>query len=467
MEKLKQIIPLLLILVVVFVIYLQHFVVRSFDIIVSSCVISSIFLLFISIMLVYRTIKKSSALILQKNKEIERAHLELTVRLKQVESGEMALKRSEAQFRALAEESSQGIAVIQKGFVRFANDALASICGYSVNEILSWEQGGFARVISSNDLPRIMEHNAMMESGMYGGVEQSTVSIIAKSGEKKNLRYFARTIDWHNGSANFLSFVDISASIDFEERIRIEREKLEVSLQQRTEELERANREMESFAYSVSHDLRAPLRAVVGFAQAMEKDFGASMQKECRNYLQRLTESADYMNRLIVAFLDLSKVTRNDMVRYRTDLSRMANGIITSIRQDSTERKCIVTIDENMIELVDPSLFSIVLTNLFGNAWKYTSKRNDATISFTLSTRNGESVYCVSDNGVGFDMRYAARLFTPFQRLHSASDFEGLGVGLAIANKIVTRHGGRMWFFSEPDKGAAFFFTIGSMKDNL
>ncbi|MBL8027878.1 MAG: PAS domain S-box protein [Fibrobacteres bacterium] len=394
------------------------------------------------------------------NRSLAEARLHMSVQLKQVEAGEKALRQSEMQFRMLAEQSSLGIAVIQHGKVRFANNTLSTICGYEVDEITGWEPGGFAKVIAPEYLAQIMEHNRMMESGEVTELQQSTVNVITKGGLRKTLQFFARAIEWYGTTANMLSFVDLSGVLSDGDSIRTERERLELVLRSRTAELERTNRELESFAYSVSHDLRAPLRAVTGFARALKNDFGSTLPEEGQKYLFRMLSAAEYMEHLIDAFLRLSKVTRGEMHLVKTDLGSLAQTIMSRLCQDSPERKVKLSISRDMVEAVDPALFQMVLENLLGNAWKYSRGRIEADISFSSMTKNGEKVYCVSDNGAGFDMHYSSKLFMPFQRLHRQSEFEGIGIGLAIAQRIISRHGGKLWAQAEVNKGAAFFFTL-------
>jgi PAS domain S-box-containing protein len=394
------------------------------------------------------------------NKSLEDARLNLSVQLRQLEAGEKALRQSEQQFRILAEQASLGIAVIQHGKVKFANNGLSGICGYTVDEIMNWEPGGFARVIAPEDLPTIIEHNKMMESGEVTEIKQSTVSVITKGGLRKSLQFFARTIEWYNSNANLLTFIDISVLLEEECFEYGEKEKLETILHGRTAELERANRELESFAYSVSHDLRAPLRSVTGFARALNNDFGKLLPQEGQNYLFRLRDAADYMDKLIDAFLRLSRVTRGELRRTNVDLGLLAQGVIANLVRETPDRKTNVSIASDMVEAVDPTLMQLVLENLLGNAWKYTREKSEALISFTKTIKSGEKVYCVSDNGAGFDMHYSSKLFMPFQRLHKQSEFEGVGIGLAITQKIIFRHGGRIWAQAEVGRGTSIFFTL-------
>ncbi len=237
---------------------------------------------------------------------------------------------------------------------------------------------------------------------------------------------------------------------------------LERRVRERTAELEAANRELESFAYSVSHDLRAPLRAIDGFVRAVLEDHGARLPPEGQAHLERVRHAAQRMGRLIDDLLMLSRVTRREMVRRPVDLSALAREVASELAEREPGRRMTVRIAPGMRAEGDPSLLRLLLENLLGNAWKYTRPCPDAVIEVGCEQGpgGGGMVYFVRDNGVGFDMRYAERLFAPFQRLHRDDEFEGTGVGLATVQRIVHRHGGRVWAEAEPGRGAIFRFTL-------
>ena len=236
---------------------------------------------------------------------------------------------------------------------------------------------------------------------------------------------------------------------------------LERRVEERTRQLQEANTELESFSYSVSHDLRAPLRSIDGFGNILLRDYGAGLDARAQDLIQRMRAATVRMGQLIEALLNLSRLTRQSLRCQRVELGGIAEAIIAELQTREPERFVLTTIQkEGMAAECDPKLMRIVLDNLLGNAWKFTRHSPDAAIKFT-SVLDGEStVFCVRDNGAGFDMEYKATLFVPFQRLHSADQFEGSGIGLATAQRIIHRHGGRIWAESEAGKGAAFFFTI-------
>jgi len=220
------------------------------------------------------------------------------------------------------------------------------------------------------------------------------------------------------------------------------------------------NAELESFSYSVSHDLRTPLRAIDGFSQALLEDCGDKLDEQGKSHLDRVRAGTQRMGVLIDDILALSRVTRSKMELQRFDLSALAAEALAELRETNPEREVEVTIAPDLNVNGDPRLVRIVLDNLLGNAFKFTAKRTKAHIEVGATTEKGERALFVRDDGVGFDPRYAEKLFGAFQRLHDAKEFSGTGIGLATVQRIVHRHGGRIWAISEPDKGATFFFTL-------
>jgi PAS domain S-box-containing protein len=222
-----------------------------------------------------------------------------------------------------------------------------------------------------------------------------------------------------------------------------------------------ANQELETFSYSVSHDLRAPLRAIDGFSQALEEDCVERLDETGRRHLERIRSAARHMGQLIDALLRLSRVARMELRSSAMDLSRLARMVAGDLEERDPGRKVEFAIAEGVRAVGDANLLRVVLENLLGNAWKFTGKREVARIEFGVETGGGEPVYRVRDNGAGFDMKYADKLFSPFQRLHSASEFPGTGIGLATVQRAVRRHGGRVWAESAAGQGTAIYFTLG------
>jgi light-regulated signal transduction histidine kinase (bacteriophytochrome) len=229
-------------------------------------------------------------------------------------------------------------------------------------------------------------------------------------------------------------------------------------LQRNADELEASNKELESFSYSVSHDLRAPLRAVDGYARMLEEDHGASLDAEGRRLLGVVRESSQKMGQLIDDLLAFSRLSRQGLAKRPVDMADLARQVTRELTRATNG----MTVDIAALPVAtgDPSLLKQVWINLVGNAIKYSGKRDAARVEIGGREENGEAQYWVRDNGVGFDPRYAAKLFGVFQRLHRADEFPGTGVGLAIVHRVVTRHGGRVWAESELGKGASFYFAL-------
>jgi signal transduction histidine kinase len=237
---------------------------------------------------------------------------------------------------------------------------------------------------------------------------------------------------------------------------------LERRVAERTAELAVSNRHLRAFSYSVSHDLRAPLRHILGFGTALEKDCGEQLSAEGKKHLDRMLEGARRMDELIEGMLTLGGVVESDMHRVPTDLTALANDVADGLRRAEPARLVDFEIRDGLHVMGDPVLLRAVMENLLGNAWKFTARRARARIEVARQDTGevGRSTFYVRDDGAGFDMRYAEKLFQVFQRMHSQGEFPGTGVGLATVERIVSRHGGRIWAESKPDEGATFFFTL-------
>jgi len=240
---------------------------------------------------------------------------------------------------------------------------------------------------------------------------------------------------------------------------------LEQQVRDRTTELEIANKELESFSYSVSHDLRAPLRGLDGFSRALLEDYGAVLDQTGRDYLGRIRRASQQMGQLIDDLIDLARVTRVEIVRVDVDLSQLALAVVEELRASEPSRLFEFTVTPDLRATCDPRLLQIVLRNLLHNAAKFTGTRAVARIAFGETTRDGERAFFVRDNGVGFDATYAHKLFGAFQRLHAAAEFPGTGIGLATVHRIILRHGGRVAAEAHPEEGATFFFMLPGSGD--
>jgi len=239
-----------------------------------------------------------------------------------------------------------------------------------------------------------------------------------------------------------------------------ERKRVENQVKGMNAELFAANKELEAFSYSVSHDLRAPLRGIDGFSLALLEDYADKLDEDGRDYLHRVRAATQRMGTLIDDLLSLSRVTRSEMRLEKTDLSTIARSLAEELQQTQPERRAEFRIEEGLQVLADSHLIRITLENLLGNAWKFTSKRESSFIEFGKTDCEGVPAYYVRDNGAGYDPAYGGRLFGAFQRLHDKNDFPGTGVGLATVQRIVHRHGGRIWAESAVGRGATFYFTL-------
>jgi light-regulated signal transduction histidine kinase (bacteriophytochrome) len=237
-------------------------------------------------------------------------------------------------------------------------------------------------------------------------------------------------------------------------------------MERQNTELTAINKELESFSYSVSHDLRAPLRAIDGFSSALLEDCDHKLEPAEKEHLRRVRGATANMGRLIDDMLNLARTARYELVRGKIDLSALAREIVSVFQQAEPERRATFTITPDMIVEGDRTLLRVVLENLLGNAWKFTSKQPEAHVEFGVQNQNGSTAYFVRDNGAGFDMRYAAKLFGVFQRLHDGSEFPGSGVGLATVQRIVHRHGGRIWAESVVGEGATFYFVLDAVAES-
>jgi signal transduction histidine kinase len=240
---------------------------------------------------------------------------------------------------------------------------------------------------------------------------------------------------------------------------------LELRVQERTRQLGAANKELEAFAYSVSHDLRAPLRSIDGFSQAILEDYSEKLDDSGKDQLRRVRAATQRMAVLIDDLLNLSRVTRSEMQREKLILGAVAKSVAEELKKTAPERHAEFVIEDGPTVEGDPRLLRVAMENLLGNAWKYTSGHARARIEFGIDRNNGQAVYFVRDDGAGFDPRYAARLFGAFQRLHSAREFPGTGVGLATVQRIIHRHGGEIWAEAEVEKGATFYFTLSGAQE--
>ncbi len=311
------------------------------------------------------------------------------------------------------------------------------------------------------------ESRKKIEAAVKDAVERGEpydleLEMITARGNRKWVRTIGQPVQEHGQVVKVWgSFQDISEHKRATQEIHRLNADLERKVIERTAELQAANRELESFSYSVSHDLRAPLRAIDGFSQAVIEDYADRLDDRGRDYLDRVRTATQHMGHLIDDLIKLARVARAEMQREAVDLSELAGSVLASLQASEPARKVDWHIEPGLTALGDASLLRVVLDNLLGNAWKFTGKQASARIEFGVLRQAGsEQAYFVRDNGVGFDMTYAGKLFGAFQRLHAMSEFPGTGIGLATVQRIIHRHGGRVWAEGATGKGATFYFTL-------
>ncbi len=358
-------------------------------------------------------------------------------------AAEVALRESEARYRLLFERANEAIWILEAegpeaGTIRAANAASARMHGYTVDELVG-------RSITMLDVPDVAaDAPDKIRRILAGEWVDGQVPHVRKDGTRFPVEFTAGLIDM--GPRRYI----LAFSRDVTERVRA-RERADDMM-----------RELEGFSWSVAHDLRAPLRIIDGYSQALAEDCSAALDGDGQRFLGYIRESTRQMGQLIDDLLTLSRVTRSEVRAEPVDLAQIARDAARRLAHLNPERAVTLALPPSIPALGDARLLRVVLDNLLGNAWKFSAQRGDARVEVGEALHDGERVFFVRDNGAGFDMTYADKLFGVFQRLHSAAEFDGTGVGLAIVRRIVRRHRGRVWADGAVGVGATFFFTLDS-----
>ena len=296
-----------------------------------------------------------------------------------------------------------------------------------------------------------------MQKAKQLNTEPRMFNVTNKDGNIENIIFRQVILD---EDKEYIICENVSERTRAEEKFRKLNEELEQRVKKRTTQLEATNRELEAFSYSVSHDLRAPLRSIDGFSLALLEEYNNQLDAEGKDYLNRVRSASQRMGQIIDDLLSLSRISRRELKKEKVNLSEMAESIVSKLEEGDPDRKVDIVIGHKVTAVCDPNLIEVVLENLLSNAWKFTSKQEKAWIVFDTVLQDDELAYCVRDNGVGFDMAYAGKLFGAFQRLHKDSDFEGFGIGLATVMRIINRHEGRIWAEGYVNRGATFYFAL-------
>jgi PAS domain S-box-containing protein len=359
------------------------------------------------------------------------------------------LSKTKAMFEGLFEFAPDAILVVDReGRIVQANKQVERLFGYTREELLNADHD---MLLPERFREKHREHRRGFMSDPHVRPMGTGLELFGrkKDGTEFSVDISLGPLQKHNGIVVLAVVRDVT-----------ERKKAEKILLETKAELELSNKALEQFAYAVAHDLRAPLRSIDGFIRILSEDYSEKLDELGRDYICRVRTGATKMTELINALLSVSSFTRGPLHRSKVSLSTLAKTAAAELAKNQPGRRVEFVIAEDVNAEGDPVLLKMVVDNLIGNAWKFSEKLPAARIEFGVTQSNGKSIYCVKDNGAGFNMEFVDRLFAPFQRLHSADEFPGLGIGLTTVQRIIDHHGGRIWAEAEVNKGATFCFTL-------
>ena len=376
-------------------------------------------------------------------------------------NAEMALVKSKAEFEAIFNSISDSCIYADKSrAIVMINPAVSLMFGYTAEELI----GEKTEILYADK--RDFEEQGARQFGKGTEIKNATYEMQYR--RKDGSTFYGDTLGTKVFDANgkilgFLAIIrDVTERHAAEAELQQHRHRLEELVNERTQEYENINKELEAFSYSVSHDLRAPLRAIDGFSEALREDYEDLLDATGKEYLQRVRNAAQRMSHLIDDLLHLSRVSRAEIAKHKVNLSQLVTDSIKRHLEVEPKKKISFNVQPKLVAIADKRLLEVVIDNFIDNAIKYTEKQNKTVIEFGCQQINGDQVYFIKDNGAGFDMRFIDKLFTPFQRLHNPSEFEGTGIGLATVKRIINRHGGKVWAEATEGHGATFYFTLSS-----